>query len=314
MTLKKHRNVSAVVAMSIGLSPCLMAWNGTGHMTVAAVAWEQLKSTKLQNRVSALLKLNPDYMKWQAKIPAGAAPKDVPEMIFMIAATWPDEIKSEAGYTNDKTPTATNVGYSDKNQHRYWHYVDTPFAVDTTKLPAIPSPNAATQIKAFRIVLGSSQKDPLKSYDLVWLLHLVGDVHQPLHAATRVSMTMPKGDTGGNDVLCASPCPDIEGKRELHGYWDDLLGTNENPTSVLTAARSLPAANPAAVAIVDETKWIAESFQLAETDSYMNPPIAVSTSAVTLTPAYEATAKTVAQTQVALAGARLAALINANLK
>ena len=43
-----------------------------------------------------------------------------------------------------------------------------------------------TQIVAFRKTLGDSgASDELKSYDLVWLLHLVGDVHQPLHATTR---------------------------------------------------------------------------------------------------------------------------------
>ena len=41
-------------------------------------------------------------------------------------------------------------------------------------------------------------RDALKSYDLSWLLHLVGDVHQPLHASTRVSSTDPGGDAGGN--------------------------------------------------------------------------------------------------------------------
>ena len=50
--------------------------------------------------------------------------------------------------------------------------------------PSIPTPNAVTQIGVIRKVLASSESDGLKSYDLVWLLHLIGDVRQPLHAAS----------------------------------------------------------------------------------------------------------------------------------
>jgi S1/P1 Nuclease len=308
MKIDYCRRIAAVLAISVGLSPCLMAWDDQGHMMVAALAWTQLSSDTLRARATTLLKLNPDYSKWQSMIPVGTAAKDVPQMIFMIAATWPDAIKSEPGYTNDKTPSAANVGYSDKNQHRYWHYVDTPFTQDGSTLPAVPSPNAETQIAAFRTLIKSTKPDALKSYDLVWLLHLVGDVHQPLHATTRVSTADPKGDGGGNNVKCGSPCPS-----ELHGYWDDLLGTSKNPVPVLAAALALPAAAPVAAKIADESKWIAESFQLAKDDVYAMP-IDAGDGPFKLTVAYETKAKTVAQTRVALAGSRLAALINANLK
>ena len=142
----------------------------------------------------------------------------------MIASTWPDQIKSKAGYTDDGpdphgnrpdgASSSLNVGYSDHLHHKYWHFVDTPFTEDGTTLPAIPSPNAETQIATFRAVLGTSPAGDVKSYDLVWLLHLVGDVHQPLHSSTRVSATDTDGDSGGNNVkLCASPC-----RSELHGF------------------------------------------------------------------------------------------------
>ena len=303
-----QQRISAVLVISIGLSPCLTAWDNQGHMMVAALAWKQLSSDTLRTRATVLLKLNPDYSKWQSMIPVGTAAKEVPQMVFMIAATWPDEIKSEPGYINDKTPSAANLGYSDKNQHRYWHFVDNPFTQDGSTLPAVPSPNAATQIAAFRTVIKSTKSDALKSYDLVWLLHLVGDVHQPLHATTRVSTADPKGDSGGNNVKCGSPCPS-----ELHGYWDDLLGTSNDPVAILAAALALPAADPVAARIADESKWIAESFQLAKDDVYVMP-IDKGDGPYTLTVYYETKAKTVAQARVALAGARLATLINANLK
>src|SRR5262249_9322876 len=157
-------------------------------------------------------------------IPQGTNANLRPMMYFMIAATWPDQIKSEKGYANDPSTgpdAAENNGYTDHLQHRFWHFVDTPFSQDGSTLPAIPTPNAETQIAAVRAVLASGDPDAKKSYDLMWLLHLVGDVHQPLHAATRVSATDPQGDRGGNNVtLCKKPCKD-----ELHGFWDDLPGT-----------------------------------------------------------------------------------------
>jgi hypothetical protein len=105
-------------------------------------------------------------------------------MAFMIAATWPDRIKSNPDYHNDgpdggnRPPddgTANNnVGYTDFARHKYWHFVDLPFSLDGTALPQVPVPNAQTRITDFRAVLASSSPDPLKSYDLSWLLHLAG--------------------------------------------------------------------------------------------------------------------------------------------
>ena len=57
--------------------------------------------------------------------------------------------------------------------------------------------NAQERIILFRDTLGSTTaSDSVKSYDLVWLEHLVGDVHQPFHCTTRVSAGSPKGTEG----------------------------------------------------------------------------------------------------------------------
>jgi hypothetical protein len=75
--------------------------------------------------------------------------------------------------------------------HRYWHFVDLPFSRDGTALQQTKKPNALTQIIVFQDTIASATADDdVKSYDMVWLLHLVGDVHQPLHAtASRRSGT-----------------------------------------------------------------------------------------------------------------------------
>ncbi|MFY9559518.1 MAG: S1/P1 nuclease [Terriglobales bacterium] len=311
--MKAYRVLASVLACVLAINTPLFGWGNVGHMTVAYAAYQKL-TPAAKKRVGALLKLNPDYKKkWSALIPAGTAPKDRPMMFFMIAATWPDQIKGETGYTNDPQGgpnSSQNTGYTDHMQHRYWHFVDTPFSQDGTPLGAIPAPNAGTQIAAFRAVLASSDPDPLKSYDLVWLLHLVGDVHQPLHAATRVSKTDPGGDRGGNNVtLCKKPC-----KSELHAFWDDLPGTGADPNAAVLVGKKLPKADATLASKTDAATWIAESFAAAQKSVYVNPPIGPGDGPFTLTAAYRAAAQKVAKERVALAGARLANMINNELK
>ena len=206
-------------------------------MAVAYVAYQQLTAEK-KVRVAQLLKKNPYYnTKWKALIPAGTPADQRDLMLFMIAATWPDQIKSDSTYVSDGASGGNhppsdgsgwaNTGYSDHNRHKYWHYIDTPFTQDgTTPLAAIPSPNAETEIAIFRQTLTSSSSDKLKSCDLVWLLHLVGDVHQPLHSSTRISAAELEGDSGGNNVKLSDP------SKELHAFWDGLPGDSSNPCSM----------------------------------------------------------------------------------
>jgi hypothetical protein len=295
------------------------AWDSYGHMSVAYVAYQQLTPQATQ-RVNELLKLNPNFSEWLGWVPKGMSTADTNMVIFMLAATWPDEIKSESGYSNDGAnggdspvgspdPTA-NIGYTDMMRHKYWHFVDEPFATDGSTLPAIPNPNAQERVALFRGVLASTSDDNLKSYDLTWLLHLVGDVHQPLHCATRVSSADPKGDNGGNNVtLNGSP-------NELHMFWDDVPGTGEPKAvikAVIKSAKKLPAPNPALAAKTSESDWVAESFQAAQDDVYQ-PPILAGNGPFTLSAAYKNKAKTLAGQRLALAGARLANLINNELK
>jgi hypothetical protein len=315
----KVLKVLACAVLALALSGPALAWNDRGHMTVAYIAYKQLTPTA-HDRVNALLKLNPKYNDWSATVDKeapGALPDDKNLMIFMIAATWADGIKRDATYTQDGSQNGNrpdgspdpgkNTGYDDLLMHKYWHFIDRPFTTDGTALPAIPTPNAQERIALFRMVLASSSADPLKSYDLTWLLHLVADVHQPLHASTRVSSTDPDGDSGGNLVkLSCTSC-------ELHAFWDDLLGTSNNLKTVVKAARKLPAAEAALAAKSDEKDWIAESFMESQQTVYASP-IAAGNGPFTLTASYKKNAGELAKLRVELAGARLANLLNTELK
>jgi len=293
------------------------SWNGQGHMVVAYVAYQKL-TKKTRTRVGNLMKLNPYYDKWVGMLPAGTPAKYKRMMIFMIAATWPDEIKSDSTYSDDGSnngntpdgaPSSQNTGYSDLLRHKYFHFVDTPFSDDGTPLPAIPVPNAKERIDLFRGVLAGSDTDELKSYDMVWLLHLVGDVHQPLHATTRVSSTQPDGDSGGNAVKVCNPgC-----NTELHAVWDNLLGTSSDVNMAVTTAKGLPKAKATDAAKSDSAVWVQESFDAAKSHVYVDPILA-GVGPFTLTAAYKASAKAVARKRVALAGERLANLLNDELK
>ncbi|PZV34451.1 hypothetical protein B5V02_32275 [Mesorhizobium kowhaii] len=105
----------SVLSLILSSAPALAWWDG-GHMQVAAVAYSKL-TPQPKAKVDALIKLNPDYPSWIAGVPDDKKA----QYAFVHAAVWADDIKDSAhGYTkDDDTPTAQNIGYADKNMHRY---------------------------------------------------------------------------------------------------------------------------------------------------------------------------------------------------
>src|ERR1044072_7161013 len=152
------RKVSQLIVYSLVLmfafSVPSYGWNNRGHMMVAAIAYDHL-TPAIKNRVDQLLRLNPQRSDWFDLIPASASPTAVKKMLFMIAATFPDRIKSDPDFTTDgshggnrppNSPIAThNIGYEDLFRHKYWHCVHEPFG---GTLPT-PTPNAKDRIELF---------------------------------------------------------------------------------------------------------------------------------------------------------------------
>ena len=309
------------LALAIASPPTpAAAWNSFGHMAVAYVAYQGL-TPATRTRVLQLLALHPKYAEWRRRLPGAATDAEKDRMVFMVAATWADQIKADPSYVADGSDHGNrpegspdprrNTGYGDKLMHKYWHFVDVPFTRDATHLPSIPSPNAETQIAAFRRVLAASADDGLVSYDVSWLLHLVGDVHQPLHCATRVSRGELEGDRGGNaeEVKTCNACA----LERLHAFWDAVLGTGEDPEAVIPFAKALPRPDDRAARNLDAAAWIAESFREAQRDAYVRP-VEAGDGPFTLTSQYQAHARQLAEERIAVAGARLANLLNAELK
>jgi hypothetical protein len=306
--------ITTAVLLWVMLSGSALAWDAFGHMQIAGLAWDKLDAP-VRARATELLTRNPQHGKWIEGVPA--AKRD--QTAFMRAATWPDFIRDAPGYITDgpengnKPPpgpeASQNIGYTDFFRHKYWHFVDRPFTQDDSSLEQPPVPNAQTQIAMFRTALSSpATSDDVKSYDLTWLLHIVGDVHQPLHATAR--FTAGHADAGGNFVKidcggCAAT--------NLHWFWDDAGGTGGSADDALAAARGLLPADPQLAAITDENVWIGESFEKAKTHVY-HAPIGAGSGVFVLTDTYKAAAAKLAKERIALAGARLANLLNAALK
>lgn len=294
-------------------------WFDGGHMLVAFIAYKKLQPAT-RARVDALIRLNPLYSRWVE----GVSPGEQGVVAFMRAATWADCIKQSScvkGYQSDggndppgDPSDIQNIGYADKLMHKYWHFVDEPFSEGAPGQPP-KTPNALTEITLLMQAIGTNESDDIKSYDVVWLEHLVGDIHQPLHATSRFTKNHTTGDAGGNFLpLCSKPCTD-----ELHAYWDGLLGDRLDPTQVMPhGATLLRRKRPKGAAEADPKSWVDESFQLAQKVVYLAPISDDNDPSVLISPRPDAkygnTAVKTAETQALLGGYRLAALLDKNLK
>jgi S1/P1 nuclease len=311
----------AIVTVVLVASP-LFAWDGKGHMTVAYIAYKNL-SDDTRIRVDELLKKNPQYHSWTNGVPK----KKRGLVAFLNAAMWPDCIKSAnkcPGYTADGTdngntpppgPEASrNIGYADKLMHKYWHFVDKPFSPSHLPTEDPASSNALLQMTTFIAAIADSDiSDDIKSYDVTWLTHLVGDVHQPLHTASRFTKGHPPGDNGGNSIKFCSGCDD-----NLHAFWDNILGTETDLTTIQQLGDTLLSRpKPAGADLLDVSTWVNESFALAKQRVYVAPitsdEIFPPQPSMRPNQAYKHRAKGTSENQVLLAGYRLAALLNAHL-
>ncbi|WP_027057344.1 S1/P1 nuclease [Mesorhizobium loti] len=293
-------------------STAASAWWDEGHMQIALMAYNKL-TDNARARVDALLQMNDDYPDWIY----GVAAEDQGKAAVMRAAVWADDIKTKPGYIDDGNSGSVagagdNIGYSDMRKHKYWHFMDIGFSTDGTPVKPADPVNALTQIRLFTATLpaNSGATDDLRSYDLAWLLHLVGDVHQPLHATARFSAAHPDGDQGGN-LVTVKPAKGDELK--LHFYWDGMFGGYVTVKGAITDLKDSGLANaavdPAKAAEEDPELWLSESAETAKTFAYAEPVMS-GAGTVELTRAYETAARDTARSQAVLAAQRLANLLN----
>jgi hypothetical protein len=295
------------LAVLFVLSTPAYSWNNTGHMVAARLAWQKLNQAQKDKAVQ-ILKKHPHYQEFlSADRPDGFTE---PEWVFLRAATWPDWVK-----THHK-----GEGFD----HRTWHYINYPFILPGSGIdPASHQPPADQEnivqqlgVVVKQIKSGGSQVD--QAVALCWLLHLGGDVHQPLHTAALFSKQFPDGDRGGN--LAYIVLHSGANKTELHSMWDGLLGKSTSAAAigqVVQEVNTLIQANPEL--IKDDLEkhttfesWAKESFEVAKKQAYLNGTLPLGdgdeeASDIDVAPEdYTKNSGRTARIQIAKAGARLA--------
>lgn len=206
-------------------SPAL-AWTDYGHALVAEIAWQVM---------------SPEARSWTEGRLAGRDLRD--------ASTWPDEIKARRPETSP------------------WHYINLPVVREGQNPQPVGEPNILQALQVSLDVAGGGE--PTMGFDraqwLCWLVHLVADAHQPLHAAALYSPQFPGSDRGGNEMLVW-----VGGElRTLHFYWDSAgMSRIDRPgdEELAQVARRLRQTHPPAPGT--PTEWLDESHALARDEVY----------------------------------------------
>ena len=275
------------------------AWNGAGHRLVAAIAWDQLDDNS-RAKLSRLLQAHPDYARWTRR----AKGTDVERIAFIESSTWPDDIRKDKRFhdVDRDQPTALVPGFPDMERHRDWHFVNRPLDADQGHRQAV-SGQIDHQLVTLAAVLGAQDATrSKKTYALPWLIHLVGDAHQPLHAAAEASVA------GGrsNQSRFINPFNSRKPLLSVHSFWDDLPGPPWLRGEDLDAASSALIARYPRPAPSSSGDWLDESWKIARDSAY--PPDEGVTQ--TLSSEFVEQSREMANRRVAEAGYRLADLLH----
>lgn len=207
-----HRLFLLVVAMLALPAAPVYAWNGAGHRLVAAIAWRKMTPTA---RLAAanLLRQHPDYLKWSPRSYRGN--HDADYQAFLEASTWPDEIRHDRRFDNHPQPGGRPLpGFPDMGRHADWHFVNIPLGGRGSAVAE--RGEIDTRLESLLHSL-DNPRAPYRAYALPWIIHLVADVHQPLHVVSR------NEDEGGNRQPILDPRRHPP-QGNLHSFWDQLPG------------------------------------------------------------------------------------------
>ena len=262
------------------------AWGDMGHRVTALIAYRHL-TPKARTTLDALLAGDSDTL---------TAPD------FASRATWADK------YRNAHRETAA------------WHFVDIEIdgpdmAAACFHFPALGGALASAgpaedcvvdKIDEFAAELKSAATPRAERLlALKFLIHFIGDLHQPLHAADH-------HDRGGNCIELSRP---QERAANLHAYWDvdvvEALGDSPERIAEKLDAR-LSGTEKRNWSGGTAASWAMESFEVGRQDAYALPslPTCRRRGSVALSAGYEAQAQKDAATQLLKAAIRMAAVLN----
>jgi hypothetical protein len=294
------------------------AWNTVGHRAVAEIAWRQMNPSERQS-ITDLLKQHPHYKELlAADVPAGV---DTNEWVFLTAAVWPDRVRPAKHGQRPKPEFITKYDL-------YPHAIGYPFleAGETNQALLenffIAKPNAEMVLSNSIATLKNPKASPHdRAVSLCWTIHLMGDLHQPLHDANMVSEKRPKGDHLGGHHIALDP----NGKRiDFHSFWDRLSGVDPSYQTIVALTDKIssdPALKPSAIEEYKKDKtiasWVQEGFEVAVNFAYSPKHIHYvhledlesgkipQTAIPKMSAEYAAKAKSIANRRLALAGQRL---------
>jgi hypothetical protein len=233
------------------------AWGAQGHQIIANLAQAQLNA-KASAEVASLLALEP-----------GATLESV--------STWADEHRNPASAP--------------------WHYVNFPRGSCTfnAQRDCPDGKCVVTAIERQLAILGGHGPDDQRLHALKYLVHLVGDVHQPLHAGYR-------DDKGGNTYQLRA----FMRGSNLHAVWDSGLIRQRDEDTADMAVRLRKLVLPDAAKSQSPVRAAEESCRLVATEGFYPDRLVDQRYIQRFTPLMEQ--------RLAMAGARLAALLNTVLR
>ena len=282
------RSAAGLALVLLLAAPLACAWGPEGHRTIGAIA-DRLLTPEARAQVLQILADDRDKFG----NPSGRTTLEA-------VSVWADEVR---GSSADRPA---------------WHYDDIPICGTEAKARYCPDGQCnSEQLKRLTAVLGDS-RSPARERDeaLKWIVHLLGDIHQPLHAANNA-------DLGGNRVAVALEGIHTRGRDTLHKAWDNdlvqlVLHTRDHqrPPPDIEPLASEAAHLEREVGQGTPDSWARESNNLARNVAYHYPGFAcnrVPGAIVVLDAAYLDDAELVVRERLLLAGARLANLLSETL-
>ena len=310
---KVFRAVFLAALLTI-LSTACFGWDDVGHKVTAYIAWQRMSPTAREN-VIRILRTAPEDSHLSAFYMQYGPESDETKKLeyFMLVSTWADIVRDRAFENRQKKYHKSN-----------WHYDDTFWRQVAGRAEILSGFEeggvAVPRLTEFdKQIRNASESDKEKAIAIAWIMHLAGDIHQPLHTSARVTETEPKGDQGGNLFLLTPEGTPRDKQVNLHWFWDSIVGRNipfrndmcERDYIVSVAQRIMKRhpyrAFPGGLALGQFRAWQEESFKL-------NPTAVFSPDLKRFqmpSERYKRNAFQVSERQLALAGYRLGETLNA---
>ena len=310
----KKASFSVLFLATVMLFPAISAsaWDDVGHKITAYIAWQQMTPEVRERVIKILAAASEDSQLATFYLPYGSRSDEAKKReFFMIAATWADIIRDRNFDNRYK-----------KYHHSNWHYSDTFWTEKDGRVEILKAPEegglALEKIIEFMKLESSDARDSEKALGIAWLEHLIGDLHQPLHASARITATEPKGDQGANLFLLTPVGTPRDKQENLHWFWDSIVVRNKpndkdecDADFVDPIARSIMKKYSfqemeSRLALGDPERWKRESFEIASTRLF---PADLKRNEMPSSE-YKKAAMKIAEERLALAGYRMGALFN----